>query len=647
MKTIIKILTGFSIVAVIAAVIGICFINTPWKYEPAQEATCESAGHTGYYKRWFMCCKDRDGKELIDESETIIPALGHDLNEVSAVAATCTEDGNVHYFHCKNCERNFSDRDCKTQINEVTVSATGHVEDSGEITQEPTCTTMGETTYYCMVCGAECKTVTNVPVKPHTYLLSETYWTENGYSAPTENSNAVIPYTCTVCHQNFVSEWSAETFSFAENGAVRIEDKYHAGTAVMFDDLTGYLIINLSGSSWSDTLKSLQDEEYYDPATRVLTVGSARGISTVKSVKIIGRTASISEFAIAFGTFNTLPITLQNLSYVAPDGYAGLYLGSIQTVTLEIVGSVSITGGKGHAGIEATVMTIYGNGGVSIVGGDGDIKPNFEGQNGGEGISAHSLILRGPINYHIDGGKGGDGSNGANGGKGGVAITAQNISIDDPNLFISLNGGKGGTGGTGVSGTNGTPGKDAQVGGDAGTGGIGGKGGDGGLALSANDVFISASKCVFTGGDGGQGGVGGEGGCGGDSLAYDSFVISTGTIVLKGGRGGNGGEGGTGGQGGEGGTNNWAASKGGVGGQGGRGGSPGSFGLGGKNAEIFEAYNSGMIQLGPDATLSFEIGEDGSYARAGHGGKGGVGGPGPSGTQGEGAPGEDGEALKA
>lgn len=50
----------------------------------------------------------------------------HDLTEHAAVAATCTQDGNVEYWSCSVCHRNFADASAATELTNVVEPALGH-----------------------------------------------------------------------------------------------------------------------------------------------------------------------------------------------------------------------------------------------------------------------------------------------------------------------------------------------------------------------------------------------------------------------------------------------------------------------------------------------------------------------------------------
>lgn len=91
--------------------------------------TCTKEGNTAYY-----ICKDPDckcgrlysdaaGKNEIKASDTVVKALGHDLEHVDAKAETADEDGCIEHYRCKRegCGKLFSDPDGKTELKIVDV----------------------------------------------------------------------------------------------------------------------------------------------------------------------------------------------------------------------------------------------------------------------------------------------------------------------------------------------------------------------------------------------------------------------------------------------------------------------------------------------------------------------------------------------
>lgn len=79
----------------------------------------------------------------------------HELTATEYKAATCTEDGNIAYWHCSKCDKYFSDEDGNTvvDVKDITIKSSGHtiVVDARV---EPTDTAPGKTEgQHCSVCN--------------------------------------------------------------------------------------------------------------------------------------------------------------------------------------------------------------------------------------------------------------------------------------------------------------------------------------------------------------------------------------------------------------------------------------------------------------------------------------------------------------
>ena len=154
----------------------------------------------------------------------------HDLSHHNAVPHTCTADGNVEYWECSLCQKDFSDDKGTAEITDIVKSALGH---SLIKTDEkaPTCTDNGNRAYWtCTECrnifsddaGLNPTTLADVTVSAtgHTWLNDWSsdgtgHWhdcvnancpiTENnqkvGYAAHTPGADATetTPQTCDVC----------------------------------------------------------------------------------------------------------------------------------------------------------------------------------------------------------------------------------------------------------------------------------------------------------------------------------------------------------------------------------------------------------------------------------------------------------------
>lgn len=76
------------------------------------------------------CTTDPDGFNVVLKPST--PKCKHtNMVEEHYREATCTEPGNIAYWHCSACGKNFSDADGKTELVNVVLEATGHTMSEG------------------------------------------------------------------------------------------------------------------------------------------------------------------------------------------------------------------------------------------------------------------------------------------------------------------------------------------------------------------------------------------------------------------------------------------------------------------------------------------------------------------------------------
>ena len=90
-----------------------------------------------------------------DSSSTGGSEHQHALTHVDAVAATCTEAGNIEYWVCEECSSYFADANATDSItiDNTVVAATGHKE-VVDVAVAATCTEKGKTEgKHCEVCG--------------------------------------------------------------------------------------------------------------------------------------------------------------------------------------------------------------------------------------------------------------------------------------------------------------------------------------------------------------------------------------------------------------------------------------------------------------------------------------------------------------
>lgn len=124
--------------------------------------------------------------------------VGHQMEKTEGVAHTCTEDGTITYYTCKNCGKKFSDEAGKNEVTDIKDPAPGHSwNEEYTIDVEASCTKEGSKSIHCSVCKA---------VKPgSTTVIGKTdhKWDEGQITKPITLTNLEGEklYTCQACTQ--------------------------------------------------------------------------------------------------------------------------------------------------------------------------------------------------------------------------------------------------------------------------------------------------------------------------------------------------------------------------------------------------------------------------------------------------------------
>ena len=125
------------------------------------------------------------------------PAHEHEFETVEAVAATCTEEGNVAYQHCSGCDKNFDADGNELEI--VVIEALGHTEET-VAGKAATCTEPGLTDgKKCSVCEAEL-------VKQEVIPAGHTEEVVAGKAATCEEPGLTDGKKCSVCGETTVEQ---------------------------------------------------------------------------------------------------------------------------------------------------------------------------------------------------------------------------------------------------------------------------------------------------------------------------------------------------------------------------------------------------------------------------------------------------------
>ena len=172
----------------------------------AKDATCTATGNTAYYLCEDEDCKcgkafsDPHGQSEIDIADTVIPALGHNIEEKAAKDPTCTEDGHEKYYECSRCHKKFSDAEGTNEISAPEkIDKLGHDWDEGEVTTKPECEAEGTRTFHCKRDGCTQTKTESIPAKGHSKEPEH----HDAVPPTHENEGSHEYYECPDCHKKF------------------------------------------------------------------------------------------------------------------------------------------------------------------------------------------------------------------------------------------------------------------------------------------------------------------------------------------------------------------------------------------------------------------------------------------------------------
>lgn len=154
-----------------------------------KDSTCTQ---TGVKKR--VCTYNVSHTETVE-----IPTKIHTVTAVEAVAATCTQTGNIAYYKCYGCDKYYSDAEGTNEINMasvvIPVNPDAHNYGEWQIT-DSTCTKKGERKRVCTH-NAEHVEKEEIPTKPHTMT------TVAAVEATCVAEGNIAHYKCNVCKKYF------------------------------------------------------------------------------------------------------------------------------------------------------------------------------------------------------------------------------------------------------------------------------------------------------------------------------------------------------------------------------------------------------------------------------------------------------------
>ena len=147
-------------------------------YHDAVAHTCTTDGNVEYWE-CSVCGKNFSDDNGTTQTTNIVDPAKHKLTHHDAVAHTCTTDGNVEYWDCSVCRKNFSDDNGTKEIDDIVDPAPGHNWDTAYA---------GNETHHWHNC-----TNANCPITEDDQ--------KDGYAVHTPGAAATetTPQTCTEC----------------------------------------------------------------------------------------------------------------------------------------------------------------------------------------------------------------------------------------------------------------------------------------------------------------------------------------------------------------------------------------------------------------------------------------------------------------
>ncbi|MGN0462684.1 MAG: hypothetical protein ACI4HZ_09610 [Ruminococcus sp.] len=94
-----------------------CATLTECKDENPIDHKCDICGATlSQHSGGTATCTNKATCDICDEPYGELDSTNHNLEHIPAKKATVTQEGNIEYWHCKDCEKYFSDKDGKKTI---------------------------------------------------------------------------------------------------------------------------------------------------------------------------------------------------------------------------------------------------------------------------------------------------------------------------------------------------------------------------------------------------------------------------------------------------------------------------------------------------------------------------------------------------
>ena len=240
------------------------------------------------------------------------------VEQVAAVAATCTTDGSEAGTKCTDCGAILSG--C------ATVPALGHAWNEGEVTTAATCTTDGEKTFTCTRC-AETKVE---PVLATGHIYENGVCTVCGEAEPAKTSYVLVSDASTLKAGDVIviasaskgaaaaamgeNAYFAQTVATAETGAITASD---AIEITLGGEAGAWTLTTAEGVVGTSAVKVLELNNASSAQTWTIEIDAATGAATIASTNVSCGKILYNVSATRFTNYTTTP----NAGMVLPEIY--------------------------------------------------------------------------------------------------------------------------------------------------------------------------------------------------------------------------------------------------------------------------------------------------------------------------------------
>ena len=306
----------------------------------AKDATCTEAGNIEYWtcERCQKNFSDEAGTEEAEETTAV--KLGHELTHVEAKAATCTEAGNIEYWNCTRCNKNYDgDSENAAEVANTVVRATGHTEvtDAAVIA---TALREGKTEgSHCKVCGTVLKKQNTIAkLTPTISLTASSLKMKTGQSTTAFRATgfATGDYVTKVISGN---TGIVKVSSVKNDGTFKLTATKKTGSTTV----TVYLAGNKTASFKVTVQKVAVKTEKITTTTRKLTL--VKGTSYKGLVASVTVTPVTSKEKVTYASSNKKVATV-NSKGVIQAKKAGTAKITVKSGKKKIVVTVTVTGLK-------------------------------------------------------------------------------------------------------------------------------------------------------------------------------------------------------------------------------------------------------------------------------------------------------------